>query len=74
MIYEILRNNILKSLLSAILFGVIYAAISFVDKGAVEMNTILVATALYFLIMCLLYFIAPKLRKLTGHDSGADPQ
>ena len=56
-------------MLSAILFGVIYAAISFVDKGAVEMETILVATALYFLIMCLLYFIAPKLRKITGHDT-----
>lgn len=69
MIYKILRNNTLENLLSAILFGVIYAAISFVDKGAVEMKTILVATALYFLIMCLLYVIAPKLRKITGHDA-----
>jgi NhaP-type Na+/H+ or K+/H+ antiporter len=69
MIYKILRNNTLKNLLSAILFGVIYAAISFVDKGAVEMKTILVATALYFLIMCLLYFIVPKPREITGHDT-----
>jgi uncharacterized membrane protein (UPF0136 family) len=69
MIYKILRNNTLKSLLSAILFGVIYTVVSFVDKGSVEMGTILVATVSYFLIMCLLYFIAPKLRKLTGHDT-----
>ena len=59
MIYKLLRINTLKRLLSAILFGMIYAIVSFVDKGTVEMRTILVATVLYFLIMRLLYFVAP---------------
>lgn len=69
MIYKILRNKILKSLLSAISFGVLYAVVSLVDKGSVEVNTILVATVSCFLIMCLLYVIAPKLRKITGHNT-----
>ncbi len=65
---EFLKNKIVKYLLSSVLFGAIYSLLSFADKGYVETGTILRTTMLYFLIMCLLYFIAPKLRKITGHD------
>ena len=65
---KILKNQMLRNLLSAILFGVIYSLLSVADKGYVETGTILRTMVLYFLIMCLLYFIAPKLRKITGHD------
>jgi len=62
------KNSLCKHLLSAALFGVIYSILSLADKGYVEIGTILKSTVTYFLIMCLLYRIAPKLRKITGHD------
>lgn len=65
---KILENKILKHLLSAVLFGVIYSILSFASDGYVEIGTTIKSTVTYFLIMCLLYFIAPKLRKITGHD------
>lgn len=65
---NILENRILKYLLSANLFGVIYSILSFTGDGYVEIGTIIKSSVSYFLIMCLLYFIAPKLRKITGHD------
>lgn len=65
---KLLKNKILKYLLSSILFGGIYSLLSFVINGYVEVSTVLSSMAAYFLIMCLLYFIAPKVRKITGHD------
>ena len=65
---KILENKIFKYFLSAILFAVIYSILSFLGDGYVEIGTIIQSTVSYFLIMCLLYFIAPKLRKITGHD------
>ncbi len=65
---NILKNRIIKYLLSAILFGVIYSILSFAGDGYVEIGTIIKSSVSYFLIMCLLSFIAPKLRKITGHD------
>ena len=65
---EFLKNKIVKCFLSSVLFGAIYSLLSFADKGYVEIGMISGTTVLYFLLMCLLYFIAPKLRKITGHD------
>lgn len=65
---KFLKNKILKYLLSSVLFGVIYFLLSYASKGYVEIETILGTMMFYFLFMCLLYFIAPKLRKITGHD------
>jgi hypothetical protein len=65
---KILKNKIPKCLLSAVLFGVIYSILSFAGSGYVEIGTIIKSTISYFLIMCLLYSIAPKLRKIIGHD------
>lgn len=67
---KLLNNGIFKSLLSAVLFGVIYTLLTFVVEGIVETEEVLISVVSYFLVMCLLYFIAPKLRKITGHDKG----
>ncbi len=65
---EFLKNNAMKNLLSAVLFGLIYSVFSLLDEGYVEVGRVLGTSVCYFLIMCLLYFVAPKLRKITGHD------
>ncbi len=65
---KLLKNQIFKYLLSSVLCGVIYSLLSLAHKGYVEVDTVLSSTVAYFVIMCLLYFIAPKLRKITGHD------
>ena len=65
---EFLKNKMWKYLLSSVLFGAIYFLLSFANKRDVEIKTILGTMALYFLFMCLMYFVAPKLRKITGHD------
>ncbi len=62
------KNGIFKSLLSTVVFGAIYALITVVMDGFVEIDKILVTMVSYFLVTCVLYFIAPKLRKITGHD------
>ena len=66
---RIIENQIIRNLLSAVIFGVIYSIVSFIDKGYVEVGIVLATMALYFLGMCILCFIAPKLRKITGHDN-----
>lgn len=65
---KLFENQIIRNLLSAVIFGVVYSVLSFMDNGSVAVGTILKSTVLYFLIICLLYIIAPKLRKMTGHD------
>jgi len=62
------NHRIFKYLLSALIFGFIYSLLSLADKGSVDFAVVLRSSALYFVLMCLLYFIAPKLRKLTGHS------
>lgn len=63
-----MENKMLKYLVSAVLFAVIYSMLSFADEGYVEISIIIKSTVGYFLIMCLLCFIAPKLRGITDHD------
>lgn len=65
---KILKKQVFRNLLSAVLFGVIYLLLSFIVEGYVKIGKILLAMILYFLINSLLYLIAPKLRKITGHD------
>ncbi len=65
---KLLKNEIFKSLFSAVLFGVIYALLTFVVDGFVEIYKVLISMVFYFIFMCLLYFVAPKLRKITGHE------
>lgn len=65
---KILKKQVFRYLLSAILYGVIYSLISLAHKGYVDIFTVLCSTAGYSIVMLLLYFIAPKLRNITGHN------
>ena len=65
---KLLKNGILKSLLSTALFVVFYTLLTFVIEGTVEIDIVLVAMVSNFLVMCVFYFVVPKLRKKTGHD------
>ena len=65
---KLLKNGIFKSLLATVLFGAFYALLIFLVEGIVEVDKVLIVMVSYFLFMCLLYFVAPKLRKITGHD------
>lgn len=60
---RIIENQIFRNLLSAVIFGVIYSILSFIDKGYVEIGMVLTTMSIYFIFMCFLYFIAQKLRK-----------
>lgn len=62
----------MRNLLLAVMAGVFYSIISFIDNGYLKISTVLAAMALYFLSMCILCFIAPKLRKITGHDKNSN--
>ena len=69
---KLLNNGIFKSLLVTVLFGAFYALLTFIVEGIVEVDKVLISMVAYFLFMCLLYFIAPKLRKITGFDKEND--
>ena len=69
---QLLKNKIFKCFLMTIVFGAAYSLITFVFNGFVEFDKILISMFFYFLIICLLYFVAPKLRKITGHDKSND--
>ena len=62
------RDKMVMNLLSAVIFGLIYCVLSFIDKGNVKIGIVLSAMAVYFVFMCFLCVIAPKLRKIVGHD------
>ncbi len=65
---RLLKNGIFKSFLSTILFGAVYSLVSVIIDGFVEVDKVLISMFFYFIIMCVLYSIAPKLRRATGHD------
>lgn len=69
---KLLKNEMFKSLLLTLLFGAFYALLTFIVDGFVEIDKILTSMVFYFLFMCLLYFIAPKLRKITGHEKDSN--
>lgn len=66
---KLLEKQILRNLLSALLFGGVYSLLSFADKGYVRTGAVCVGMLVYFILVTLLSFVAPKLRKVTGHDT-----
>ncbi len=59
---KLFKNSIFKSFLSAILFAVVYSLISFIDKGNVEVKTVLISTISYFIVMSLFFFVGSKFK------------
>ncbi len=64
---KFLKNKIVINFISAVLFGIVYSLLTFIDKGYINISKILISTVSYFIIMRLFYFIASKLRN-TDHD------
>ncbi len=65
---KILKSKIVKYILSSVLFGLMYSLFSFLFNGYLEIDTVLVTTVYYFLFTCLMHYVAPKIRRITGHD------
>ena len=63
-----MKNNILKTVFSSILFGICYALITFIFDHEIDLQSIVMTTILYFLVTNLLYLFVPKLRKMLGYD------
>ena len=56
-------KKLLIDLASAVLFGAFYSVASFLDQGYVKIDTVLIASAAYFLILHLLHILMARLRK-----------
>ena len=65
---KLLKNGIFKSLLLTLLFGAFFALFTFIIDGFVEVEKVLISMVSYFLVTSVLYSVAPKLRRITGHD------
>ena len=65
---KLLKNQMFRNLISTLTFGVFYVLLTFLIEGAVDWGTIGISVITYFLMMCLLSFLSPKLRKIFGYD------
>lgn len=65
---KLLKNQMFRNLISTLMFGVFYVLLTFLIEGAVDWGTIGISVITYFLMMCLLSFLSPKLRKILGYD------
>ena len=63
-----MKNNIVKILFSSILFGICYALITFIFDHEIDLQSIVITTVLYYLFTNILYWFAPKLRKMLGYN------
>lgn len=66
--YNLLKNQMFRNVVSTLMFGVFYVLLTFLFEGAVDRGTIGISVITYFLMMCLLSFLSPKLRKILGYD------
>lgn len=65
---KLLKNQMFRNLISTLTFGAFYVLLTFLFEGVVDWGTIGISVVTYFLVMCLMSFMAPKLRKLLGYD------
>lgn len=63
-----MKNNIMNTFVSSIAYGICYALITFIFDRKIDWRQILIATVFYFIFMIISYSIAPKIRKITGHN------
>ncbi len=66
--HNLLKNQMFRNVVSTLMFGVFYVLLTFLIEGAVDWGTIGISVITYFLMMCLLSFLSPKLRKIFGYD------
>ena len=65
---RIIEKRLIRYLLSAVIFGIIYSILSLIDKGNVKIGSVLGVMALYLGAMCILCVSAPIIKKITGYD------
>ena len=65
---KLLKNQMFRNLISTISFGVFYALALLIFEGAVDVKNYIISLVTYFLVLCLICLIAPKLRKLLGYE------
>ncbi len=58
---DLLQHRVFRNFISAVIFALLYSLLSFIDKGNVEIRTVLISSASYFILMCLFYLIDSKL-------------
>ena len=66
--YNVLKNQVIRNLVSTVVFGVLYALMMFLFDGAVDVKNLIISVVTYFVVLGLMCLLAPKLRKLTGHE------
>lgn len=65
---KLLKNQMFRNVISTLSFGVFYVLLTFLFEGVVDWSNIGISLITYFLMMCLISFLAPKLRKILGYD------
>ena len=65
---NLMKNKVFKSLISAVLFGLVY---SFIIEGNKNWGFTLKITVTYFILLCLFNYIAPKIKKSIDRDKEA---
>jgi len=65
---KLLKKQTVRNLLMAVLVGAFYSLFVFLDQGRIDAGEAVSTITGYFLVSSLLSAVAPKLRKLTGHE------
>ena len=66
--YQLLKNQIVRNLISTVVFGALYVLLMFLFDGAVDVKNLIISVVTYFVVLGLMCLIAPKLRKILGYD------
>lgn len=66
--HNLLKNQVIRNFISTVIFGALYALLMFLFDGAVDVKNLIISVVTYFVVLGLMCLIAPKLRKLTGHE------
>lgn len=63
-----MKNSIMKTFVNSIAFGICYALITLIFDHKLDLYQIMISTIFYFIFTIILNCIAPKIKKITGHD------
>ena len=66
---NLMKNKVFKTLISAVLFGLLY---SFIIEGNKNWGFTIKITVIYFILLCSFNYIAPKLKKFIDSDKALE--
>ncbi len=64
-----MKIKFLKYLIMSIAFGVLYGLINYWANKEIKIKELIITTFSYFIVLCLMAFLAPYLRKLFGFEN-----